>query len=165
MTKPATAITPAIMAPAAYCWCAATAAEEVVLAAADAVDDVEVSACPDAVAVAITTEVMGAMLLGLEAGADEDGLTAKEELDCLMGALDEEEEVVGITTADEDEIEDEKDVVDVEVDVDDGVGVGVGVDVVDTRALTMVMVVVDAATAEEAVAATRTRSFAKCIFL
>jgi hypothetical protein len=87
ITKPATATTPAITAPAVTCLCAATAPEEVVDLAAGAVEEVDEAACPVPEAVATTTEVIGATL---EAGAEEEGLTMIEELDCLMGALEEE---------------------------------------------------------------------------
>ena len=67
--------------------CAATAPEEVVdLGAAEVVEEVDEAACPVPEAVATTTEVIGA---ALEAGAEEEGLTMIEELDCLMGALEE----------------------------------------------------------------------------
>lgn len=121
----------------------------------------------DAVATATITEVMGA---GLEAGADEEGLTMNEELETrLIGALD--ETCVCRTIDDDDD-----DVVDVDFEVegsgvDDGVGVGVGVDVVlgtgvvEVCALTILIVVVETAMADEANAESRIKGVVKCILV
>lgn len=119
----------------------------------------------DAVATATITEVTGA---GLEAGADEEGLTMNAELETrLIGALD---EACVCRTIDDDDDDDFDFKVEVEGSaVDDGVGVGVGVvlgiGVVEVCALTILIVVVETAMADEANAESRIKGAVKCILV